>query len=87
MCAEKNFSLASWRVLTYANDLPVISDFREMPRVPLDPTQAVSEMSPRGRGRHQNAGRSVVRLHILLHDKAAHGVADYHRSSWQAVGN
>jgi hypothetical protein len=58
-----------------------------MPGVPLHPAQAGSEISPRRHGRHQNAGGSVVRLQILLHDNAAQRVADHHRSSGQAVGN
>src|ERR1700728_4356023 len=43
-----------------------------MPRMTLYPAQARSVISLRGNGSHQYAGRGVVRLQILRHDKAAH---------------
>ena len=44
-------------------------------------------ISLRGHGSHQYAGRSVVRFEILLDEKTAQRVADYHRRAGQAVGN
>jgi hypothetical protein len=58
-----------------------------MPRVLLQPAQPGSEIPLRRHGGHQNAGGSIVRLQILLHDKAAERVTYYHGTCWQAVGN